>query len=288
MISIKNNVCIKEYTTIKIGGLVKYFIEVSSIDDVKDAMIFIKNNKLKYYVLGNGSNVLISDEYYDGCVIRINNKFSDIKFGKDSVEVDAGCLLSTFINKCKDQSLSCIEELYGIPGTIGGSVYGNAGVKDFSISSRVISVLVLEDGIIKQYSNVECLFGYRDSVFKRKNCIVLRVKLRTKKHTKYGINYKIVKALRYRREHQPISSFSCGCVFKNVNNISSWKYVKEVEKCLKSYDFVRVSDKHASFIVNDGNATFKDVYNLIESIKNSVYYIYNIKLCEEVIVIDGR
>ena len=288
MINIRNNVLIKNLTTIKVGGIVKYFIEVESTVDIVDAMSFIKNNKLNYFIIGNGSNVLINDKYFDGCVIYLNKKFSDIFWFDNYVEVYSGCLLSTFINRCRDKLFSCLEKLYGIPGTIGGSVYGNAGSNGFSISDRVISVKVYEDGTIKEYSKDECGFGYRDSVFKNKNCIILSVKFKVNKCNKSEIDYCITKGLRDKKEKQPVSSFSFGCTFKNIGNISSWKYIKEVEKLIKQGENVCISDKHASFIINRGEGSIKEVYNLIESIKNSVYYIYNIKLCDEVEIIDWR
>lgn len=288
MRNIECDVSIKEFTTIKVGGIARWFIDVSSIEDIRYALCFAKNKNINYFIIGNGSNLLINDGYFDGLVIRINNKFNDINFGVNVVEVESGCLLSTFINKCRELSFSCIEKLYGIPGTIGGSVYGNAGVKDLSIGDKIISVKVLEDGIIKEYSKEECDFGYRDSIFKRKNCVILSAKLRIDAVNKSIIDYCIRDTLKYRKEKQPIGQCTCGCVFKNVNDISAWKYVKLVENSVFESEKAFISDKHASFIVNGDNASFKDVYNLIESIKNSVYYIYNIKLSNEVGVIDWR
>jgi len=289
MINIKNNVSIKNMTTVHIGGVVKYFVDVSSIKELKESINFARNNKLRYFVLGNGSNTLIKDEYYDGVVIRINKKFSNIHWMNNRVEVEAGCLISTFINECRNRGYSCIEKLYGIPGTIGGSVYGNAGANGCCISDMIDNICVLEKNELKIMNVEECAFGYRDSIFKQnKELIIVSVIFNLKKIDKGFIDKSIMLAIKKRRDSQPINKFSFGCTFKNINNISAWKYIKLLNMKFNDDSKVYISDVHSSFIINRGDGTFKDVYNLIESIKNSVYYIYNIRLQEEVEIIDWR
>lgn len=290
MINIKNNVSIKEFTTIHIGCISKCFVDISSVDELKEVMSYIKMNNLRYFVLGNGSNVLVNDKYYDGIVIRINKKFSDIKWlDKSRVEVSSGCLLSTFINECRNKSYSCIERLYGIPGTIGGSIYGNAGANGCSIADFIESVDVLDDGNIRTMKLEECNFGYRDSIFKKEgNLIIISAIFKLKSVNKNFLDSEITGTIRKRRLTQPINKYSCGCIFKNVEKISSWKYIKLLDLKFDEDSNVYISELHSAFIINRGTGTFKDVHNLIESIKNSVYYIYNIRLHEEVEVIDWR
>ena len=138
------------------------------------------------------------------------------------------------------------------------------------------------------FNNNTCKRQLRRIDFKNKKCIILSAKFKIDRCNKNEIDYCITKTLRDKKEKQPVSSFSFGCTFKNVGNISAWKYVKEVENSVKQSENVYISDKHASFIINRGEGSFKEVYNLIESIKNSVYYIYNIKLFDEVEIIDWR
>lgn len=290
MINIEYDVNIKKYTTIKVGGVVKYFIEVSSIEDIKEALEFINRERVRYFILGNGSNVLLQDKYFDGCVIRINKKFSQINFiDNNHVEVSSGYMLSSFINKCRENEYSCLESMYGIPGTIGGCIHGNAGVMDCSIGDKLVSVKVLYEGKIIELSKDECNFLYRNSIFKNNpKYIILSAILKIKKTKKEYLDSIIIKTIKKRLNTQPINKSSCGCIFKNVGKVSSWKYIKSLNLSQKDKSRAYISDLHASFILNGGDATFKDVYNLIETIKNSVYYIYNIMLHEEVEIIDWR
>jgi len=290
MINIQNNVNIKNYTSIKIGGIVKYFIEISSEKEIIEAFKFINENKLKYIVLGNGSNVLINDKYFDGCVVRINKRYNFFNIiDTNKIEVSSGYLLSTFINKCRENNLSSLEQLYGIPGTIGGCIHGNAGIPTLAIGDNVDSVKVLYRGKIMVLSKDDCMFTYRNSLFK--NCsdyIILSAIIIVKKVKKEIIDDIIIKTIKHRKYTQPIDKYSCGCIFKNIGNINSWKYIKSLNLSDFENKKAYVSDLHSSFIINGGEATFKDIYNLIETIKNSVYYIYNIMLCPEVEIIDWR
>ena len=198
-INIQQNILLAPYTTFKIGGSAKYFCEVKTFDELKEALNFAKKNKLEILVLGGGSNLLISDQGFDGLVVKVSSfKFRVLK---NIIEADTGVPLGKILIETVNKGLSGMEWAAGIPGALGGAVRGNAGAFGGSMSDvvRNVSAVDLKTGGIKKFNNSECLFAYRESVFKkRNNFLIWSVKLSLKKGDKKALKEKISEIMQYR------------------------------------------------------------------------------------------
>ncbi|MGC9049074.1 MAG: UDP-N-acetylmuramate dehydrogenase [Patescibacteria group bacterium] len=303
-LKILENVILVPYTTLKIGGPAKYFFEAKSKNDIIDAIRWAKEKSVNYFILGGGSNILISDAGFNGLVIKIQD--SRFKIQDSKIVVGAGLDLARLVQIATENSLTGLEWAAGIPGTVGGAIRGNAGAMGQSMSEIIKQVDVLVDNEkIEQWDNKQCQFGYRDSVFKQNpNLIILSAEIQLEKGDKQEIQKKIEKYLE-KRKSQPIEP-SAGCVFKNieVDKLSDYpklcqKYpeikgaVKNeklsagwlIEQCdLKGKQIgqAKISEKHANFIVNLGGAKAEDVLILISLIKQRVRNKFGIQLQEEI------
>jgi len=253
---IKKNILLKNYTTFKIGGPAKYFFVAKTKEEVIEAIKLAKKLKLPFFILGGGSNLLVSDKGFDGLVIKYGQPLSS--------HVSQG-----------------LEWAVGIPGTIQGAVYGNAGAFKKSMKDVIESVEVFdtETEKVKIFKNKDCRFSYRNSIFrKKKNLIILSVKIAPKKsNTK-----KIKQYLNYRKETQPLNFPSAGSVFKNPPGFSAGELVDRCGLKGKRVGNVKISEKHANFIVNLGGGRAKDVMRLIKIIKNRVKNKFGVILEEEI------
>ncbi|MEA3293118.1 MAG: UDP-N-acetylmuramate dehydrogenase, partial [Patescibacteria group bacterium] len=273
---IKENILLKNYTTFKIGGPARYFIKLKSKKDLIKAVIFAKQRKLPFFVLGGGSNLLVSDKGFNGLIIKIQN--SGIKIQNNFLEqktiyVESGAKLSDLLNLTADKSLTGLEWAIGIPGTIGGAIAGNAGAFEKSIKDVVkkIEVFDTKKQEIRVLENKDCKFSYRDSIFKhKKNLIILSAEFQFKTGSKEKIKNKIKKYLNYRKNSQPINFFSSGSIFKNPKNVSAGKLIEECGLKSKKNGCAQISEKHANFIVNLGGAQANNVLELIKIIKKKV------------------
>ncbi|OGY41870.1 MAG: UDP-N-acetylenolpyruvoylglucosamine reductase [Candidatus Buchananbacteria bacterium RBG_13_36_9] len=292
-----------KYTTFKIGGQAKYFFIAQSNEDLVRVITFAKKLKIPFYILGNGSNVLVSDQGFNGLMIL--NKASDIIFGKDNkVVADAGVMLVDLINKIIDQGLTGLEWGIGIPGTIGGCVRGNAGAYGGQISDNLIGVEIMKGGKQFVLKNEQCKFGYRESAFKHNNDLIISAEFQLQKGDKKQSLAKIKDILKTRNEKLPEFP-SAGSVFKNVminsenedivkkliNLPAEYQERKKIPAAwliesldLKGYKIggAQISDKHANFIVNIGKATANDVLQLISYIKMKVRDKLGVQLLEEI------
>jgi UDP-N-acetylmuramate dehydrogenase len=304
MLKIKEKIPLKEYTTFKIGGPARYFFVAKSKEDLKNAILWAKKKKLPFFILGGGSNVLFSDNGFDGLVIKLQNTQYEIRNTK--IVAEAGVPLQKLVLELARRGLSGLENLAGIPGTLGGAIWGNAGAFGREIGNLVEEVKVLDVGSskleVKKLKNKGCKFGYRGSVFKRrKNWIILEATLKLKKGKKKEIEEKIKEILKLRKEKQPLEFPSAGSVFKNVSIEKVPKEIREKFKekikngflpagvlieaaGLKGFQIggAKISEKHANFIVNVGNAKASDVKELIEKIKKEVKKKFKIQLEEEI------
>ena len=241
----------------------------SDVLELKNLLVELKSKKIKYKILGNGSNLIISSKY-DGVLIKLEN-FDTLNIDGNTVKVGAGYMLSKLVLKCAENGLSGLEFAYGIPATIGGAVYQNAGAYGFSIDKVIKDVTILDgnDEIIT-LSKDKLKFGYRDSVFKHKNLICLEVTLELEKGNYEDILEKMKDNLKHRKENQPLEYPSAGSVFRNPTGYSAGKLIEEAGcKGVKIGDAV-VSYKHANFIVNTGKATAEDVFKLIKLVQKKV------------------
>jgi UDP-N-acetylmuramate dehydrogenase len=307
---VKENVLLKNFTTFRIGGKAKYFFLAKSKEDLIKAILLAKKFNLPFFILGGGSNLLVSDKGYNGIVIRF--QISNFRFQKNKIIAGAGTPLAILVSEATKNSLTGLEWAAGIPGTVGGAIWGNAGAFGKSMADVVKEVEVLDtkDLRFKIYDFKKCKFGYRDSIFKhKKNLIILSAVLRLKKGKGKEIERKIRENLNYRKQTQPLNFPSAGSVFKNVkftnlhkftSNITNKKIreicgrfedIREIpagwliEKCGlkgKMIGKAKISEKHANFIVNLGGAKAKDVKKLIDFTKKKVKKIFGITLEEEI------
>lgn len=283
----ERNILLKDYTTYKIGGPAKYFFNAKNKEDLIRAIKIAKELKLPIFVLGGGSNVLVSDKGFKGLVI--NFQFSIINFQNDKIYVGAGVKLSNVVSFCKENSFSGMEWAAGIPGTIGGAVYGNAQAFGSKISDSVeeVEALNLKTLTIKKLSKKQCKFSLKNSIFKRdKNLIIISVLFKFKKGDKAQIDKKIIEYMDYRKKNHPINFPSAGSIF--VNPERNGEVIRVgflIEKCGlkgKKIGNAQISEKHANFIINLGQAKAKDVLALIKLAKKKVKKVFGINLETEI------
>jgi len=312
---IKENISLKDYTTFKIGGKAKYFIEVQDQNQLIETLRWAQNNHVPFFILGNGSNVLFSDQGFKGLVIKINIATFK-KINATTVLVGAGLTVGEFLEQCVKNSWSGYEWLAGIPGTMGGVIFGNAGAFGQEIKNFVKKVITFDfkNFKIKNYSLPQCHFDYRESIFKKKKEIILAAELKVAKGDQEIIQKLIQDNWQYKISHHLFEYPSAGSVFKNIlieRTIYKKYYDKKnnqvkildeaievkggkvsagyfIEKTgLKGYQIggAKVADFHANVIINVKNAQANDVLELISLIKRKVYQKFKIKLEEEVIIV---
>jgi len=275
---VKTKIPLSHYTTFKIGGEADFFIEPTDVRELRKILKIAKRNNLRIYILGAGSNLLVSDEGVRAVVIRLSSDyFKKIKFLGNYVWVGAGLKVSRLLKSCLENGLGGIEFLTGIPATLGGAIFMNAGTKEGCIGDFVEEVKVMDyNGKIKKLKRNSLDFGYRYSNLK--NFIILEALLRLIKKDKKEIRNKMDYFMNYRRLTQELSYPSCGCIFKNPNGFFAGKLIEDCNLKGKSIGDAQVSQKHANFIINRNSASAKDVLKLIDYIKGKVKKKFNIDL----------
>lgn len=264
-----SNAEIKKYTTYKLEGTVSEIYVPSDVLELKNLLAELKNKNIRYKILGNGSNLIVSSKY-DGVLIKLKN-FDTLNIDGNTVKVGAGYMLPKLALKCAENGLSGLEFAYGIPATIGGAVYQNAGAYGFSIDKVIKDVTILDANYeIITLSKAELKFGYRDSIFKHKNFICLEVTLELRKGNSEDILEKMKENLKHRKENQPLEYPSAGSVFRNPIGYSAGKLIEEAGCKGAQVGDAMVSYKHANFIVNTGKATAEDVLELIKLVQKKV------------------
>ena len=281
----------KKHTSFKIGGTADYFFKATTLEELQNIIKFAKIKELPIIIIGNGSNLLVTDKGIRGLVIKIDiNKLKIEKKDKFAVvEVGAGNKLMALATKMKDEELSGLEGLSGIPGSVGGAVVMNAGAYGKEIKDVVLSTTCIDkNGKLYIFSNEEQEFSYRNSIFQKKDYIIIETKLKLEYGKKDEIQKRMEEYFKSRKEKQPIEYPSAGSSFKRQEGIITAKLIDDVG--LKGYKIggAQVSEKHAGFIVNYNNATATDVINLINYIKEKVYSKYGIKIEEEIKIIGER
>ena len=271
-------ILLKNYTTYKVGGK-SILVTPRKIDDLKKLIIFLKNNNVKYKVLGNGSNVIFNNSGYDGVIIKLN-EFNSLMITGNTVVVGAGYSLMKLAIKTCHMGLFGLDFATGIPGTVGGAVYMNAGAYKSDMGYVVKSVKVLTPDLeVKSLSNKDLDFHYRTS-FLQKNpgyiCLEATIKLR--KGNKDVIMEIVNDRKKRRLESQPLEYPSAGSVFRNPEGDFAGRLIEEIGYKGKSIGGAKVSEKHANFIINNGNASGEDIKKLILEIKKKVKEKYNIDL----------
>lgn len=272
------------YTTFRIGGIADYVVTPENEEQLAKLLHLIKEENVDFVVIGNGSNILVSDNGFDGIVIQLGDKFSSfvIKDKDESgvyVDVTAGMRLSRLGNELAASSIEGFEFATGIPGTIGGAVMMNAGAYGGEIKDIIKSARVMDfDGNVKELSRDELELGYRTSIIAKKNYIVISAVFDLKKGDREKIKSNIKELALKRREKQPLEYPSAGSTFKRPEGHFAAKLIEDAGLKGLSVGGAQVSEKHAGFVINKKDAKAVDVIRLTDEIKEKVYDKFGVKL----------
>lgn len=277
------NELMKNHTSFKIGGPCDEFCAVTSMEEVAELIEYAKNKGIPYTVIGNGSNLLVSDKGIRGLVIKVGKGFDDVRTEGTKMICQAGILLSRLANVALKNNLSGIEFASGIPGTLGGAIYMNAGAYDGEIKDVVRKVTYYKDGSIMETDSFD--FSYRHSIFTDTDAVILLAELELKDGNYDEIKAKMEDFSKRRSDKQPLSQPSAGSTFKRPEGFFAAKLIED--SGLKGYRIggAMVSEKHSGFVVNTGDATCRDVMALMEHIQNTVFEKFGVKLEREVKVL---
>ena len=278
---------LKKHNTYRINTICSYLVFPKNEEELIKIMKKIKENNLKYLLIGNGSNIILSMDYYDGIVIKLD-KLNQIEYSDTTVTAEAGCSLIKLAIDTIEKGLAGLEFAGGIPGCVGASTAMNAGAYNSDMSQVVKEVKVLNENCeIEILKNEDLKFEYRDSMLKKnKNYIVISSTFELTKGDTEQMKTKLIERRNKRAASQPLNQPNAGSVFRNPENMYAGELI---EKCnLKGYSIndAQVSTKHANFIVNTKEATGKDIIKLINIIKEEVKKNYNIELKLEQIIIE--
>ncbi|MDE3838429.1 UDP-N-acetylenolpyruvoylglucosamine reductase [Bacillus methanolicus] len=286
---VKENEPLANHTTIKIGGPADLFIEPSSIDNLKKTIDLIREYNVKWTAIGRGSNLLVSDKGIEGAVIKLGPGLDGLEVKDTVVKVGGGHSLVSLATMISRKGLSGLEFAAGIPGSVGGAVYMNAGAHGSDISNILVKAHILfEDGTMEWLTNDEMEFSYRTSVLQKKRPgIVAEAVFQLEEGEKEAILSKLQKNKDYRKETQPWNFPCAGSIFRNPLPHYAGKLIESAGLKGHSIGGAMISEMHGNFIVNTGNAKAQDVLSLIEHIKETIYNLYQIKMETEVEII-GR
>lgn len=279
----------KNHTTFKIGGPADAYITPESVEEIQQIISFCKENGIPFMIMGNGSNMLVSDKGIRGAVIQVGKKMSGIDIDGTEVTAQAGVLLSTLANRVLKDSLSGIEFASGIPGTLGGGIYMNAGAYGGELKDVIKSVTcITPGGSIQTLSGDELKFGYRHSVFEEGGYVILSCKMELKHGVYEEIKAQMTDYSKRRIDKQPLEYPSAGSTFKRPEGHFAGKLIQDAELMGCRVGGAEVSKKHAGFIINSQNATAEDVLNLIKKVQDKVYEKFGVRLEPEVRLIGER
>ncbi|MEW6618045.1 MAG: UDP-N-acetylmuramate dehydrogenase [bacterium] len=277
---VKLNEPMSRHTHFKVGGLADIFVEVGNEGELKQVVSLCAQFKTPFFVLGGGSNVLVTDKGIRGVVIKLVDEFKKIRWlDNGRIITGAGVELPKLVNLTCKRGLSGLEFAVGIPGTIGGAVIGNAGIQEKSIGDCVSFVKILDNKL----SHKECGFSYRNSNLRK--YVILEVEILLKKAEISHIITVLQDYKQKRKDTQPQGYRNAGCIFKNPPGNFAGKLIDAAGLKGLRIGGAYISNKHANFILNDGTATAMDILNLITKIKKSVFDKFGIGLEEEIIII---
>lgn len=271
------------YTSLRIGGRAKYLYYPNSLTSLHMVYQFILNNQLPYYVIGNGTNLLINNRYFEMIFINLKNLNHYKILPSNRYMVEAGVNASKLSIHLAKIGFTKIEFMSVIPGSIGGLIYMNAGAYHKAMEDIIESVIFLNElGKVKIYSNKQCMFDYRSSIFKKEKGIIIGciIKLECAKEVKAPIS-KIKNYIESKKNNQPVNCYNAGSTFKNLDNLSAWKVIDSLGLRGFIVGGAKVSEKHANFLINFQNASYDDMLSLITIIQKQALEKQNIILeCE--------
>lgn len=276
---IEKDISLSTLTTYKTGGIAKLVIYPNNINNLKQLLKLIHKHNIKYFILGKGSNTLFSDKEFNGVIIKLD-KLNNFEIKETEIYVESGMILSKLVQASVKNELTGLEFAIGIPGTIGGAIYMNAGAYGSKMSNIVKSVIVLNEKLqIEEIPLEKLKFDYRYSIFQaNKNliCIAANIKLEHGNHDE--IASKIKENLLKRKNSQPLEYPSAGSVFRNPEGNYAGKIIEELGLKGKNIGGAEISTKHANFIINKNNASSSDILKLIKLVQKEVKDKYKIDL----------
>lgn len=275
---------LKDHTSLKIGGAVEFFIEPSGMADLKTALALAKKNKRRLLILGSGSNILASDKKIKGAVIKLSSTaFKKISLEKNLLSAGAGVKLNKLLDFARSYGMSGLEFLSGIPGSLGGAIMMNAGAHNKNISDLLENITLLDyNSKLIKLQKRSFKFGYRSSGLS--GYIILGAQFRLVKKDRQSVVQEMKKCLDYRKASQELNRPSAGCFFRNPQGASAGKLIDLCGLKGKSVSGAAISNKHANFIVNTGNARAVDMLKLASIVKKKVKSKFKIELKPEVII----
>ena len=277
--NVRINEPMKNHTTFKIGGPAQYYVTPESVNQIQEVVSLCRNINIPLHVIGNGSNILVGDDGVDGVVLALFNTFSDYEIKDNVITAQAGMSLIKLAVIALREGLTGLEFASGIPGSVGGAVYMNAGAYDGQMKDVVTSVTVLDEaGNIRILGRDELDMGYRTSAVAKHNMIVLQVIIELKAGDKEQIKDRMNQLSELRKQKQPLEYPSAGSTFKRPEGYFAGKLIADAG--LKGYSIggAAVSEKHAGFVVNMGGATAKDVVELTDYIKKRIIEQFGVTL----------
>ncbi len=272
------NASLKNYNTYKIESFCKYLILINNVQKLKILINYLDKENQKYFIIGNGSNIILP-AYYDGIIIKLD--FNEIKFDKNLIEVGASYMINKLAFESVQKDLKGLEWASGIPGTIGGSVFVNASAYNGDLMNVVNKIEVLEDGKVTTITPKDFIYSYHYTSLKDRNLIILKVFLKLESGNGEEL-MKIIKDRNRRRiTTQPLEYPSAGSVFRNPERDFAGRLIEEAGLKDKTIGGAKISGKHANFIINYNNATSSDIINLIKEIHKTILEKYHLDLILE-------
>lgn len=278
------NVDLTKYNSYGIKSGCKYLVYPNNVDDLVKLIEYLSNEGINYKIFGSFSNVILPSSIFNGVIIKLD-KLDNVEVFDDYVISEAGVLLSVLVNILMAKNKGGFELLGTIPGTLGGAIYGNAGVKEYAILDFIEYIEVIRNNELVKLDKDVVKYSYRSTIFKNNTDIIVRVKLRIEDKDSKLMRDVLSELRTKRRESQPLEYKNAGSVFKNPTGYYAGELI---DKCgLKGYNVggAYVSNKHANFIINKDNATSEDILSLIDIIKSRVKEEYNVDLELEQIVV---
>ena len=285
--AVLTNEPMKSHTSFCIGGPCDIMIKINCEALLCELIKLCSENSVKYYIVGRGSNILVSDEGLRGAVLLIGKDFGSVRVKGDIIECEAGASLAAVCNVALENSLTGLEFAYGIPGSVGGAVFMNAGayggeMKDVLVSCRYID----ENGKIKELPLEKMELSYRHSFFSERKLCITSVKMRLQKGERDKIKDRMDTLMERRRDKQPLEYPSAGSTFKRPEGDFAARLIEVCGLKGTSCGGAEVSTKHSGFVINKGNATFKDVMGVVDTVKQKVKEQTGVTLECEVLIME--
>lgn len=281
---IKRNELMENHTSLHIGGPADYFVTPTKVEELKEIVCLCKKEKTPYFILGNGSNLLVSDKGYRGVIIKLGEEFASVLV-KDNgiITAQSGVLLARLANVAAEHSLTGLEFASGIPGTLGGAVTMNAGAYGGDMKQCLLSVIVMDEaGNVLTLSKEELKLGYRSSLLQKESYVLLEVVMQLSPGDSLQIRSKMNELNSQRREKQPLDQYSAGSTFKRPEGYFTGKLINDAG--LRGYQVggAAVSEKHCGFVINKEHATAKEFLTVVDDVIRIVNEKFGVKLEPEI------